>query len=55
MVTLLVFYVGMRYCAKVVRKEIFPRIATWLIFEVGVVMSLATYLAGHDHTLAKLR
>ena len=52
-VTLLVFYVGIRYCGKVIRKEIFPRIATWLIFEIGVVMSLATYLTGQDHTLAK--
>jgi cbb3-type cytochrome oxidase subunit 1 len=52
-VTLLVFYVGARYCAKLLRKEISPRIATWLIFEIGVVMSLATYLAGSDHSLIK--
>ncbi len=52
-VTLLVFFVGARYCAKVLRKEISPRIATWLIFEIGVVMSLATYLAGSDHSLVK--
>jgi cbb3-type cytochrome oxidase subunit 1 len=52
-VALLVFYVGARYCAKLLRKEISPRIATWLIFEIGVVMSLATYLAGSDHSLIK--
>jgi uncharacterized membrane protein YkvI len=52
-VVLLVFYVGARYCAKLVRKEISPRIATWLIFEIGVVMSLASYLAGNDHSLIK--
>lgn len=52
-VTLLDFYVGARYCAKLIRKEISPRIATWLIFEIGVVMSLATYLAGNDHSLIK--
>jgi cbb3-type cytochrome oxidase subunit 1 len=52
-VVLLVFYVGARYCAKLIRKEISPRIATWIIFEVGVVMSLASYLAGYDHTLIK--
>jgi uncharacterized membrane protein YkvI len=52
-VTLLVFYVGARYCSKVIRKEISPRIATWLIFEIGVVMSLATYLAGKEHSLTK--
>jgi hypothetical protein len=52
-VVLLVFYVGGRYCTKLVRKEISPRIATWLIFEIGVVMSLASYLAGNDHSLIK--
>jgi hypothetical protein len=52
-VVLLNFYVGALYCAKVVRKEISPRIATWLIFEIGVVMSLASYLAGNDHSLIK--
>ncbi|WP_260737043.1 hypothetical protein [Tunturiibacter lichenicola] len=52
-VVLLVFYVGSRYCMKLVRKEISPRIATWLIFEIGVVMSLASYLAGNDHSLTK--
>jgi uncharacterized membrane protein YkvI len=52
-VVLLVFYVGSRYCIKVIRKEISPRISTWLIFEIGVVMSLASYLAGNDHSLIK--
>ena len=52
-VVLLVFYVGIRYCLKLLRKEISPRIATWLIFEIGVVMSLASYLAGRDHSLIK--
>jgi hypothetical protein len=52
-VVLLVFYVGARYCAKLIRKEISPRIATWLIFEIGVVMSLASYLSGNDHSLIK--
>ena len=52
-VVLLVSYVGVRYCAKLLREEISPRIATWLIFEVGVVMSLASYLAANDHSLIK--
>lgn len=52
-VTLLDFYVGARYCVKVLRGEISPRIATWLIFEIGVVMSLVTYLAGQDHSFVK--
>lgn len=52
-VVLLVFYVGVRYCVKFFRGEIAPRIATWLIFEIGVAMSLASYLAGKDHSLTK--
>ena len=52
-VVALVFYVGLRYCSKFLRGEIAPRIATWLIFEVGVAMSLASYLAGRNHTLTK--
>jgi uncharacterized membrane protein YkvI len=52
-VVLLVFYVGARYCIKLLRKEISPRVATWLIFEIGVVMSLASYLAGSDRSLTK--
>ena len=50
---LLDVYVGARYCVKLLRKEACPRIATWLIFEIGVVMSLATYFASHDHSVVK--
>jgi uncharacterized membrane protein YkvI len=49
----MVFYVGLRYCLKFLRGEISPRIATWLIFEIGVAMSLASYLAGSDRSLTK--
>lgn len=52
-VVLLVFSVGARYCVRFLRGEIGPRIATWLIFEIGVGMSLASYLAGDDHSLTK--
>lgn len=52
-VVALVFYVGLRYCLKFLRQEISPRIATWLIFEIGVAMSLGSYLAGQDHSLTK--
>ena len=45
--------VGARYCAKLIRRETSPRIATWLIFEIGVVMSLAAYFASHDHSIVK--
>ena len=53
MVALLDLWVGARYCAKLIRREAFPRIATWLIFELGVVMSLAAYFASHDHSFVK--
>ena len=52
-VVALVFYVGMRYCLRFLRGEIAPRIVTWLIFEIGVAMSLASYLAGRNHSLTK--
>jgi uncharacterized membrane protein YkvI len=45
--------VGARYCVKLIRKEAHPRIATWLIFELGVVMSLVAYFASRDHSLVK--
>jgi hypothetical protein len=45
--------VGARYCYKLIRKEIHPRIATWLIFELGVLMSLATYFTSNDHSIVK--
>ncbi len=52
-VVLLDTFVSARYCTKLVRGEIAPRLATWLIFEVGVLMSLAAYLASPDHSLTK--
>src|SRR5450756_384859 len=50
-VALLDLGVGTLYCAKLIRKKTSPRIATWLIFEVGVVMSLAAYFTSHDHSI----
>ena len=52
-VVLLDTYVNARYCTKLVRRQIAPRLATWLIFEVGVLMSLAAYFASPGHSLAK--
>jgi uncharacterized membrane protein YkvI len=52
-VALLDVAVGARYCAKVMRGQAHPRIATWLIFELGVVMSLIAYFASRDHSLVK--
>ena len=46
-------WVGARYCVKLIRKEAHPRMATWLIFELGVVMSLVAYFASRDHSLVK--
>jgi hypothetical protein len=45
--------VGARYCVKLIRKKACPRIATWLIFEIGVLMSLAAYFASHEHSIVK--
>jgi hypothetical protein len=45
--------VGARYCTKLIRRESFPRIATWLIFEIGILMSLAAYFFSHDHSIVK--
>jgi uncharacterized membrane protein YkvI len=52
-VALLDVCVGARYCTKLIRRETFPRIATWLIFEIGVMMSLAAFFASHDHSIVK--
>lgn len=52
-VALLDIYVGTHYCMKMIRKEIYPRAATWLIFEIGVVMSLLAYFSSRDHSIVK--
>jgi hypothetical protein len=52
-VALLDVGVGAQYCVKLIRKDAHPRIATWLIFELGVVMSLVAYFASRDHSLVK--
>ncbi len=52
-VVLLDAFVSVRYCMKLIRGEIAPRLATWLIFEVGVLLSLTAYLTSRDHNLAK--
>lgn len=46
-------FVGAYYCTKLIRKETHPRIATWLIFEIGVLMSLAAYFTSRDHSIVK--
>jgi hypothetical protein len=44
---------GASYCVKLVRRRTRPRLATWLIFEIGVGMSLATYFTSRDHSVVK--
>jgi hypothetical protein len=44
---------GVMYCAQIVRGRTRPRLATWVIFEIGVGMSLVTYMSSHDHSLLK--
>jgi hypothetical protein len=46
-------FVGAYYCTKLIRKEAHPRIATWLIFEIGVLMSLAAYFTSRNHSIVK--
>jgi hypothetical protein len=50
---LLDLWVGARYCAKLLRRETYPRISTWLIFEIGIIMSLAAYFSSRDHSFVK--
>lgn len=45
--------VGARYSSQLFRGKTRPRIATWLIFEMGVVMSLVAYFTAHDHSFLK--
>jgi hypothetical protein len=52
-VVVLDLLVGARYCAKIVGGKSSPRIATWLIFAIGVVMSLAAYFSSQDHSAVK--
>jgi hypothetical protein len=52
-VVVLDLLVGARYCAKIVGGRSSPRLATWLIFEIGVVMSLAAYFSSQDHSVVK--
>lgn len=46
-------FVGAYYCLKLIRKESHPRLATWLIFEIGEIMSLITYFTSHNHSIVK--
>ena len=49
----IVVWVGVRYCTKVIRRQINATVTTWIIFEIGVVMSLATYFTSHNHSIVK--
>ncbi len=50
---LLIVWMGIGYCLKIVRNQAHPRITTWIIFEIGVVMSLITYLSSPTHSFVR--
>jgi len=50
---LLVVWMGVQYCQKIVRGQAHPTITTWIIFELGVVMSLVTYFSAREHSVVK--
>ena len=43
-VTLITIFLAVRYIWQLVRKEIKPALAMWIIFSIAVAMSLITYL-----------
>jgi uncharacterized membrane protein YkvI len=45
--------VGTVYCVKMLRGQSSPRFTTWLIFEIGVLLSLAAYFTSPHPTLIK--
>ncbi len=49
----LILFMGGAYCLKIARGEAHPPIATWIIFEIGVIMSLVTYLSAPSHDLVR--
>ena len=49
----LIMFMGAAYCLKIVRGKAHPPISTWIIFEIGVLMSLATYLSAPAHDLVR--
>ncbi len=49
----LILFMGGAYCLKIVHGKAHPPIATWIIFEIGVIMSLVTYLSAPYHDLVR--
>ncbi len=43
--TVLTLWMGGRYSYFVIRKQVRPTLTTWLIFETGIVLSLASYFS----------
>lgn len=50
---LLILCTGGIYCVKIIRGKAHPAIVTWIIFEIGVTMSMATYLTSHNHSIVR--
>jgi hypothetical protein len=44
-VTLIIFLITVRYIWLLVKKEISPALAMWIMFSIAVGMSLITYLS----------
>jgi hypothetical protein len=47
----LVGFVDLRYCQLILSDAVHPTIATWIVFEVAVILSITTYLATKKHNL----
>ena len=48
-VVVLTFFILVRYCWLLYKKEIKPALAMWLFFSIAVTMSLVTYMAEGNH------
>ena len=50
-VVVLVGFVDVRYCHLILSGAVHPTMATWIVFEIAVILSIATYLATKKHSL----
>jgi len=46
----MIAWMGIWYCVKIVREGV-GTITTWMIFELGSIMSLITYFTGERHSI----
>lgn len=50
-VTLIIFFITVRYIWLLVKKKIKPTLAMWIIFSIAIIMSLITYLSEGNYGL----